>query len=229
MPRAVIDASVADSLGQHYARTSVPGNLLTSMCICGQILKAELRILERRISSMTHIARKVLVVLSSVFAGASARTVSQVPPQVVTSVDLGRYVGKWYEIAHLPAWFQRDCASDTTATYTLRPDGKVTVLNECRKQDGVVKSAKGVAHIASREGPNTKLKVTFFWPFFGDYWIIDLDSQYRWAVIGEPNRKYFWILSREPHLDPAIYTQIIDRASKQGYDLAPLQITRHSR
>jgi len=177
---------------------------------------------------MKPISAKILLALSAIFASKSTSAVSQAPVQVVPHVDLARYVGKWYEIAHLPAWFQRDCTGETTATYTLRPDGKITVLNKCRKSDGALKSAKGVAHIASNDGPNTKLKVTFFWPFFGDYWIIDLDPQYRWAVVGDPHRKYLWILSREPKLDPALYTQIVDRASKQGYVLGPLQVTRQS-
>jgi apolipoprotein D and lipocalin family protein len=149
------------------------------------------------------------------------------PLQVVPSVDLTRYVGKWYEIARLPNRFQRECASDTTATYTLRPDGKLTVLNTCRTSEGRTKSAKGTARVADGKGPNTKLKVTFFWPFSGNYWIIDLDPDYRWAVVGEPDRRYLWILSREPRMDGALYEQILERAKQQRYDLAPLLKTVH--
>lgn len=150
------------------------------------------------------------------------------PVQVVPSVDMARYVGKWYEIAHLPAWFQRDCARDTTATYTLRPDGKVGVLNECRRPDGALKSARGIARLASSKGPNTKLKVRFLWPFYGDYWIIDLDPEYRWAVVGDPRRKYLWILSRQTQLEEALYARIVDRAKAQGYDVGRLINTQHS-
>ena len=172
---------------------------------------------------------RLLLVLGAILAVLAARPVmGQAPLQVVSSVDLSRYTGKWYEIAHLPAWFQRDCASDTTATYTLRSDGKIAVLNQCRKANGVLKSAKGTAHVANSNGPNTKLKVTFFWPFYGDYWIIDLDPQYRWAVVGEPDRGYLWILSRESHLGQAEYAQIIERAKKQGYDLGPLIVTKQN-
>ncbi len=152
----------------------------------------------------------------------------QTPLQVVPAVDLARYAGKWYEIARLPNWFQRGCASDTTATYSLRPDGKVSVLNTCRAADGRLKTAKGTARIADEKGPNTRLKVTFFWPFSGDYWIIDLDPDYRWAVVGEPRRKYFWVLSRDPRMDETLYRQILERAKQQGYDLAPLLKTTHS-
>ncbi|MCX6930439.1 MAG: lipocalin family protein [Verrucomicrobia bacterium] len=145
--------------------------------------------------------------------------------QVMPSVDLARYAGKWYEIARLPNRFQRDCVANTTATYTVRPDGKITVLNECRSADGRVKSAKGTARVADAKGPNTKLKVSFFWPFSGNYWIIDLDPDYRWAVIGEPGRDYLWILSREPRLDEGLYTRIVERAKQQGYEVARVMKT----
>lgn len=144
------------------------------------------------------------------------------PLEVVPSVDLARYAGKWYEIARLPNRFQRDCAGHTTATYTLRPDGKISVLNECRKADGHQKSARGTARVADARGPNTKLKVTFFWPFSGNYWIIGLDPEYRWAVVGDPSRDYLWILSREPELDTALYLQIVERVKQQGFDAEKL-------
>jgi apolipoprotein D and lipocalin family protein len=152
----------------------------------------------------------------------------EAPMRVVPSVDLARYAGKWYEIARLPNRFQRDCAMDVTATYALRPDGKMTVVNECRTSQGKAKSAKGTARLASEKGPNTKLKVTFFWPFSGNYWIIDLDADYRWAVVGEPDRKYLWILSRDPRMDEELYRQIRDRVGQQGYDISPLIKTKQT-
>ncbi len=153
----------------------------------------------------------------------------QNPLQVVPSVDLGRYMGKWYEIAHLPVRFERDCTGDITAEYTLRKDGKVTVVNSCRKTGGHVKSVKGTARVANpTTGPNTKLKVTFFWPFSGDYWIIDLSPDYEWAVVGAPTRKNLWILSRRPHMDDALYERILGRATQRGYDVRPLVRTRQS-
>jgi apolipoprotein D and lipocalin family protein len=144
------------------------------------------------------------------------------PLDVVPSVDLNRYAGTWHEIARLPNRFQRKCASDTSATYTLRDDGKITVLNQCRTSDGQITTAKGTAKIASKDGPNTKLKVTFFWPFYGNYWIIDLDPNYGWVVVGEPSRKYFWILSRERRMEDALFNSIVERAKAQGYDLTEL-------
>jgi apolipoprotein D and lipocalin family protein len=149
-------------------------------------------------------------------------------PQVVPSVDLARYAGTWYEIARLPNRFQRKCAANTTATYTLRPDGKITVVNQCRKADGRMNSAKGTARVADPKGPNSKLKVTFFWPFSGNYWIIDLDPEYRWAVVGEPSRNYLWILSRQPHMDGATYEAVIERIRQQGYDTGKLMKTDQS-
>jgi len=149
------------------------------------------------------------------------------PVEVVAKVDLNRYAGKWYEIARLPNWFQRQCASDTTAEYTLRPDQKIDVVNACRKANGSIQTAKGTARIADPDGPNTKLKVTFFWPFSGKYWIIDLDSDYQWAVVGEPGRDYLWILSRTPRLDPDVFDGIVMRAKRQGYKVDRLIRTMH--
>jgi apolipoprotein D and lipocalin family protein len=149
------------------------------------------------------------------------------PLQVVPAVDLARYAGKWYEIARLPNRFQRKCASDTSATYTVRGDGKITVVNECRTADGRIASAKGTAQVASKAGLNSKLKVTFFWPFYGDYWVIDLDPDYRWAVVGEPGRKYLWILGRDRRMEEGLFNSIVERIKGQGYDLADLTKTKH--
>ncbi|MFN0171798.1 MAG: lipocalin family protein [Bryobacteraceae bacterium] len=175
---------------------------------------------------MTGFALATLLTAGVLQAHAAGK---QAPLQVVPSVDLTRYMGRWYEIARLPNRFQRDCASDTSATYTLRPDGKITVLNQCRQSDGRFKSATGTARLAGAKEPNSKLSVTFFWPFYGNYWIVDLEPDYRWAVVGEPDRKYFWILSREPRLDEALYSEIVKRARNQGYDISPLLRTPHTR
>ena len=117
---------------------------------------------------------------------------------VVDSVDVERYIGTWYEIASYPAWFAKECTA-ATAEYSLRENGKIRVINRCRKRsmDGPQKEAKGKAEIVDTV-TNAKLKVWFFWPFKGNYWIIDLDEDYQWAVVGEPKRKYLWILSRTP-------------------------------
>lgn len=146
--------------------------------------------------------------------------------KVVESLDLSRYAGRWFEVARLPNAFQRQCVADTSATYTLRPDGKITVLNECRRADGHVDRITGVAKRSSPDQPNAKLRVTFFWPFYGNYWVIDLDHDYRWAVVGEPGRRYFWVLSRDPTIDGPTLDGIVARARAQGYDLSKLMIAR---
>ena len=175
---------------------------------------------------MSRRTESVLVALGTILQAVPMQAANSLPSmQVVPSVDLARYAGKWYEIARLPNRFQRNCAANTAATYTVRPDGKITVLNECRTADGRVKSAKGTAWVADAKGPNTKLKVSFFWPFSGNYWIIDLDPDYRWAVIGEPGRDYLWILSRDPRLDEGLYTRIVERAKQQGYEVARVMKT----
>lgn len=163
-----------------------------------------------------------------VLLAAAAALCAAAELQVVPQLDLKRYEGKWFEIARLPNRFQKKCAASVTATYTLRSDGKVTVLNECRDSSGAAVKAKGTAKLADAKGPNSKLKVTFFWPFYGDYWVMDLDPDYKWAVVGDPDRKYLWILSRTPQLSDDAFRGIVDRARKQGYQLDALVKTRQS-
>ena len=145
---------------------------------------------------------------------------------VVDEVDLDRYLGRWYEIASFPQRFQRGCVA-STATYSRRDDGRIGVVNECRDEsfDGELRRAEGVAWVADQEGSHAKLKVQFFWPFSGDYWIIELDPEYRYAAVGHPSRDYLWILARTPTLDPMLYRAISDRIEAQGYDLTRLRTT----
>ena len=150
-----------------------------------------------------------------VFAHADA------PVRSVDKVDLGRYVGKWYEIATIPMSFQKGCVG-VTATYTIREDGDVDVVNTCRKEqlDGPERSARGKAW--SVDPSNAKLEVRFFWPFHGAYWVIDLGPDYEYAVVGHPSREYLWILSRKPQMDDATYDGILSRLRAQEYDLSLL-------
>jgi apolipoprotein D and lipocalin family protein len=144
--------------------------------------------------------------------------------EVVPHVDLKKYLGKWYEIAHLPARFQEGC-DDTTATYALSEDGSISVLNECIK-DGKAKQAKGKAKVVDKDS-GAKLKVTFFWPFYGDYWIINLGKVYDYSVVGTPNRKYLWILCRTPKMDDKLYSQLIESVKSKGFNVNNLIITSH--
>lgn len=150
-------------------------------------------------------------------------------------VDLTRYAGRWYEIARLPNRFQESCAGDVAATYTLRPDGRVTVVNECRQENGEIKRATGVARRADEKGPASRLKVrfapailSFLSAVWGDYWIVELDGDYRYAVVGEPSRKYLWILSRSPQMDATTYDSLMARAHELGFDTARLLHTEQS-
>jgi apolipoprotein D and lipocalin family protein len=149
------------------------------------------------------------------------------PVQSVSHVDLSRYTGKWYEIAAFPMFFQRQCIGDTTAEYQERPDGDIKVVNRCRTETGF-DEAVGKAWIANGAGPG-QLKVSFFWPFRSDYWIIGLDDEYQWAVVGNPNRKYLWVLSRSPQLPNDQLGRALEAAMSQGFDLTQLKYTRHGR
>jgi len=162
-------------------------------------------------------------------AGSVVSTASTTELKTVDSVDLERYLGTWYEIASYPAWFQKNCTA-VKAEYSLREDGLISVVNSCRKHtlDGKLKQADGKAKIADPES-NAKLKVSFFGPFWGPYWIIDLDTDYGWVVVGVPSRKYLWILSRTPGIDPKTYEGILDRLADQGYDPARLEKTPQPR
>ena len=144
------------------------------------------------------------------------------PLDTVAKVDLSRYVGRWYEIAKYPNRFERKCDRNVTATYAVRPDGKISVVNRCMKSDGTATESSGWAKVVDPK-TNAKLKVTFFWPFFGDYWVIELGSKYEYAVIGEPSRGYLWILSRTPKMDDAVYAGITSRLASKGYDAAKLE------
>ena len=147
--------------------------------------------------------------------------------EAVASVDLERYVGTWYEQAHLPLFFQRNCVANTTARYALREDGRIDVVNQCDDKDG--KRIEATA-IARRVGESTsKLEVRFapaflsFLPVvWGDYWILDLDPGYRWAIVGSPDRKYLWFLTREQAFPEAELDALIDKAKGMGFETARL-------
>ena len=180
---------------------------------------------------MHRTALLITLAASIVLIGCSKTTTErlELPPlEAVPQVDLERYLGTWYEIASYPQFFQEGCTG-TTATYTLRSDGEIDVLNKCRKGslDGPVDVAEGRARIVDRE-TNAKLEVSFFGPFWGDYWIIDLGPNYEYAVVGHPSRDYLWILSRTPTLAENTYDKILSRLEDKGYPLEPLQKTQQA-
>jgi apolipoprotein D and lipocalin family protein len=150
-------------------------------------------------------------------------------------VDLDRYQGRWYEIARLPNSFQSQCAADVTADYEVQPDGRIAVLNRCRKEDGEQIQAEGVARAAGEGTPSSMLEVRFapgflsFLPqVWGDYQIIALAPDYSYAMVGEPGRDYLWILSRTPRMDSGTYNRLVEEAQAQGFEVRRLMKTRQS-
>jgi apolipoprotein D and lipocalin family protein len=170
-----------------------------------------------------------------ILEGVLLMTIASGPLPTQDWVDLARYAGRWYEIARLPNRFQDQCEGDVAATYTLRPGGRVSVVNECRKRDGQTTRAEGVARRADQQGLASRLKVRFapaalsFLPFvWGDYWILELDREYRYAVVGDPARKYLWILGRSPEMDAATYESLVAAARRMGFDTPRLVRTPQS-
>lgn len=166
------------------------------------------------------------VVFTGFFCAAPAQTkksstAGELP--TVPNVDLKRYSGKWFEIARYPNKFQKKCVGNTTATYDIMANGKISVLNECLKKDGEMLDAKGEARVADKQ-TNSKLEVRFAPKFlsfipqvWGDYWIIYLDDQYQNVAIGDKKREYFWILSRQPEMNETAYREILQKAETLGF------------
>jgi apolipoprotein D and lipocalin family protein len=170
----------------------------------------------------------MLAFISLLFTLAAAPTQASTDAlPTVAQVDLDRYVGRWYEISRLPMWFERNCTGDITATYALRSDDRMDVINRCRTQNGFI-SARGVAEIPNPAHPG-QLRVRFApdwlaWlpVVWGDYWIIDLDPEYRWVMVGAPSRGYLWILARSPALDQATVAQLKNKATGLGFDVTSM-------
>ena len=168
-------------------------------------------------------SKKRVLISASMVAGvlgfgyviATAKTKQDL--ETVSRVDLARYTGQWYEIARLPNGFQKKCADSVSANYTLRSDGSIKVVNRCRKASGAFTTATGKAKIVNKT-TNAKLKVTFFWPFYGDYWILDLGPNYEYSVVGNRSRKYLWILSRTPQIDEGLYQRLLANMQRKGFD-----------
>ncbi|HXG85395.1 MAG TPA: lipocalin family protein [Pyrinomonadaceae bacterium] len=172
----------------------------------------------------------LLVFAGNTFAQ-SKKSGKQPPLQTVPVVDLKRYAGKWFEIARYPNKFQKKCVGNTTASYALKPDGNINVLNQCLVKNGTLESATGEAKVVEGSS-NSKLEVRFaprFMSFlsavWGDYWIVDLDGDYKYAAVGDPKREYLWILSRAPEMTDATYQNILRRVEKLGFNPAKLQKT----
>ncbi len=151
---------------------------------------------------------------------------SHPPLETVEYVDLDRYTGTWYDVASFPQRFQKGCHC-TSATYG-KEDGYISVVNMCHKDsvDGKQSTANGKAFVTNEE-TNAKLKVQFFWPFRGNYWVIGLDDDYRYAVVGEPSRSYLWILSRTPDIPAKLYDEAVEIARSKGFPVEKLERVTH--
>jgi len=165
----------------------------------------------------------LLIILSS------SLLVSGKEPRTVDKVDLDRYQGTWYEIAKLPNWFQKKCFKNTTASYILREDGLIHVINRCIEEDGEINEVEGKARIVDKQ-TNAKLEVSFarfLWKnwFWGAYWVIGLADDYSWAIVGGPNHKYAWILARKNKLKDSTLKEIFDILKVQGYNPQDFEFT----
>lgn len=170
------------------------------------------------------------IIMISLTALFGCGTSNYAPLETVQNVDIQRYIGKWYEIAHLPNSFQKNCFG-STAEYSIIDSETIRVINACNKDsiNGKTDMVKGKAFVVENSG-NSKLRVQFFWPFRGDYWIIELDKdKYSYAVVGTPSRKYLWILAREPQMDSNIYNMLLEKCRQKGFDTDKLLITEHKK
>ncbi|MBF0362916.1 MAG: lipocalin family protein [Oligoflexia bacterium] len=174
--------------------------------------------------------QKLFLTLSLIFAS-YAMADSNTLPQTVNNVDIQKYMGRWFEIAKYPNWFQKGCGA-TEANYKLLDNGYVSVINRCKDLSNPtkIKEATGTAYVADQV-TKAKLKVSFVpffqrWGFFaGDYWILALDQDYKYVLVGTPDRKFLWILSRTPTLDESILDELKAVAEKEGFDLSKLTTT----
>ena len=173
------------------------------------------------------LAASVLALLAQVGPVAAADAPSA-PVEPIAALDVPRYMGSWYEIARYPNWFQKKCVGDSRADYSLLESGEVRVVNRCREADGSVSEAVGVARqIGGADSPRLEVRFAPAWLSFlpivwGDYWVLDLDPDYRLVAVGEPSREYLWILSRTPTVDERAYSALLERLAARGFDVSRL-------
>lgn len=173
-----------------------------------------------------------IAALAALLLCASTAFAQQQPLEVVPQLDIQKYAGRWYEVARFPNRFQNKCVGDVTAEYTPQPDGRIAVVNRCRTRDGEMDDAEGVAR-PLKDGPAAALEVRFAPSFlsflpnvWGDYQVLALDDAYTYSLVGTPDRKYLWVLSRTPSLDEGTYKKLIEVAAGQGFDTNKLVKTQ---
>jgi apolipoprotein D and lipocalin family protein len=199
MPLRSIPSVVARTDGRHYvaAQMKASRRILVAVGVAGTAVA---------FAACAHVLGRHPVGNSSV-------------PQPAKSVDLEKYLGRWFEIARYEQRFQKGCTG-VTADYSLRQDGSIDVVNRCRR-GGQVDEAHGRAKVVDRT-TNAKLKVSFFGPFYGHYWVLDHADDYSWSIVGEPSGRYLWILARSPRLPENEVSQLFARAQALGYNTSML-------
>lgn len=175
----------------------------------------------------------VILLIFSTLTSCGQTSKNEIDMETVKNLELDKYLGTWYEIARFDHSFERDLVG-VTATYSMRKDGKIKVVNQGYKHslDGKLSQAVGKAKIPNPNEPG-KLKVSFFWIFYADYFVLELADDYSYALVGSSSPKYLWILSRTPQMPDETYNLLIDKAKQRGYNLEKLikveqkQIVRH--
>ena len=172
-----------------------------------------------------NLRRLSVLFASLLLAGCPGWWHTREDPEVVEYVNIERYMGLWYEVASIPIRGQRGCVA-STARYTLQDNGRVHVLNQCRSEsfDGSLRQIEGTARIIDTD-TNARLKITFFWPLSAQYWIVDLDEDYAWAVVSGPGIRTLWILSRTPCMEDPLYQQILGRLGARNFPVEALSPT----
>ena len=179
--------------------------------------------------ALSFLSLTSLILVSS---SAIAQDAASIPVKTIPSLDVPRYLGTWYEIAKFPNWFQKKCVGNTKAVYSKGDDGNLRVLNSCKTANGEVSVAQGTARqIGASDSPKLEVRFAPDWLSFlplvwGDYWLIDLDTQYQVAAVSDPRREYLWVLSRTPELDSTIYNALLQRLQAQQFDIRKLELTK---
>lgn len=166
--------------------------------------------------------KTILILYSTLLSFFGSVSANQIPVQTVPHVDIKRYMGRWYEIASYPKWFEKGLTG-VSAFYTLKGD-RVDVLNSGYK-NGKLQDAHGIARVVEGSG-GAKLKVSFFRPFYGKYWIVDLAEDYSWVVVSNPNRSTLWIMSRTKTMDAKLYQTILEKLKTNGFDTSKLVVMK---
>ena len=192
------------------------------------------RMFTRVVRAAQRTALAIAVGLTACSTHIDSKSDPRLPLTSIASLDQARYLGVWYEIAKYPNWFQRKCASDTKAEYSVLPEGGLQVINRCRAKSGETEEATGIARSMGSDH-SSQLQVTFapqwltFLPLvWAEYWVIDIDSGYQLVAVSEPRRRYLWILARTPVVDEKILSALAERLNKQGFDPERLERTPQS-